>query len=56
MDGLLWINLKIASQLVPMREVVDWTSHVNHMVDIILGKVVKKLNEKRDEAMKSSGM
>ena len=48
--------LKVASQLVPLREIIDWTSHVNHTVDVILGKVANKLSEKRDEAIKGSGM
>ena len=42
--------------MVPMREVVDCTSHVNHTVDVILDKVVNKLNEKRGEATKGSGV
>ena len=50
-SDVLWANLRIASQLVPMQDVVDWPSHVNHTVGVFMNKVVNKLHEKRKEAM-----
>ena len=50
---ILWASLRLARELVLTQDVVMWSSHVNHTVEVILNTAMKNINEKRSMAMSS---